>query len=126
MRQERDVKPVRILLMTTLALALATPAAAHLALEQASHLDCSRARDPWRCSQRLQALAACEGLSTMKRRHCLETRAVTADCARAPRPALCAALTAARAACKNAGKDGRAYRRCLQQRLPGWRGTQAG
>ena len=108
-----------------LAVAAATPAAqAYLDLGSTLTGDCRLARDPRRCTARLEARGACRDKRGVEKRRCLAALLPPPDCQRAADPARCEALAAARAACQ--GKAGAELRRCMQARVPGWRGYQAG
>jgi hypothetical protein len=97
--------------MRTLLLLLAVGLLPTGALAAADAADCSRARDPERCTARQAAIKACADARGPEKRACLDAALPPPDCSRATDRSRCEAVQKARDACKD--KRGKALKACL-------------
>ena len=78
----------------------------------ASHVDCSRARDPARCEAHQAALAACSHERGKRKTACFTEHMPPVDCSKAANPSRCEAIERAKQTC--AGKGGKVEKACLK------------
>ncbi len=83
--------------------------------EQMSKRDCSKARNPEQCQQRMQAYSACQGQTGNAFRQCVRQKGPSPECTKAADPRTCEQHRQAREACKD--KFGPEHRNCVMSVL---------